>query len=121
VHAGLNLYGWSGLLISGVAYYLVPRFFARPLRWPRLAAIQIGLLATGIAGSAAAWIWRIEGDGPSSAITIGHGLTATGFVLLGVIVAGTLSLGARQSTTVSALPLRQSFTRPPSGISLSSQ
>jgi hypothetical protein len=121
IHAGLNLFGWSGLLISGVAYYLVPRFFSRPLRWPRLAAIQIGLLTTGIIGSALAWTWRIEGDGPSNAIAIAHGLTAAGFVLLGVIVAGTLAFGGSRAATVSALPMQKSFTRPPTGIGLSSR
>ena len=81
------------MLISGVAYYLVPRFFGRPLRWPRLAAIQVGLLAAGITASALAWTWRIEKGGASDLITASQGVVALGFVLLGVIVSGTLAFG----------------------------
>jgi hypothetical protein len=42
-------------------------------------------------------------------------------VLLGVIVAGTLAFGGSRAVTVSALPMQKSFTRPPTGIGLSSR
>jgi hypothetical protein len=114
VHADLNLFGWTGLLISGVAYYLVPRFFGRPLRWPRLAAIQVGLLAAGITASALAWTWRIEKGGASDLITASQSVVAIGFVLLGVIVSGTLAFGKSKSgqATVSAVPMVKQFKRP---------
>jgi cbb3-type cytochrome oxidase subunit 1 len=112
VHADLNLFGWTGLLISGVAYYLVPRFFGRPLRWPRLASIQVGLLAAGITTSALAWTWRIEKGGAADLITASQGVVALGFVLLGVIVSGTLAFGRTGQATVSAVPMVKQLKRP---------
>jgi hypothetical protein len=112
VHADLNLFGWTGLLISGVAYYLVPRFFGRPLRWPRLAAIQVWLMAAGIAAAALSWTWRIEKGGADSSITVAQGVVAASFVLLGVIVSGTLAFGTSGSATISAVPMAKHFKRP---------
>jgi hypothetical protein len=48
VHAEMNLFGWAGLLILGVGYYLLPRFAGSPLRWPRLAPLQIAVQAAGV-------------------------------------------------------------------------
>jgi hypothetical protein len=48
VHAEMNLFGWAGLLILGVGYYLFPRFAGSPLRWPRLASLQIAVLALSV-------------------------------------------------------------------------
>lgn len=104
VHAQINLFGWTGLLISGIAYYLVPRFFGRPLRWQRLAAIQVGLLASAIAVTALAWTWRIEKGGADDVIVVADSAIALSFVLLGMIVYGTLTFG-KTSQTVSALPV----------------
>lgn len=89
VHAQLNLFGWTGLLISGIGYYLVPRFAGQPLRWPRLAAMQLIMLAGGALAGAAASVWRIVGDGPAMAPVAAQIVVALGFVLFGVIVAGT--------------------------------
>jgi hypothetical protein len=111
VHADLNLFGWTGLLISGVAYYLVPRFFGRPLRWPRLAAIQVWLMAAGIAAAALSWTWRIEKGGADSYITVTQGVVAVSFILLGVIVSGTLAFGTSGSATISAVPMAKQFKR----------
>jgi hypothetical protein len=112
VHADLNLFGWTGLLISGVAYYLVPRFFGRPLRWPRLAAIQVWLMAAGIVAAALSWTWRIEKGGAEDYVTVTQGVVALSFVLLGVIVSGTLAFGTSGSATISAVPMAKHFKRP---------
>jgi len=110
VHAQLNIFGFTGLLISGIAYYLVPRFFGRPLRWPRLASFQIWLLATGITATALAWTWRIEKGGVSDVIIVAQGMVALSFVLLGLIVSGTLTF-AKSPHTISAAPMVASFKR----------
>lgn len=110
VHADLNLFGWSGLLISGVAYYLVPRFFGRPLRWPHLAMVQIWLLAAGITVSSLAWIWRIEEGGSRPLIAIAQVAVAASFLLLGTIVSGTLTFG-KAGVTISAVPIVKQFER----------
>jgi hypothetical protein len=110
VHAELNIFGWTGLLISGIAYYLVPRFFGRPLRWPRLATAQIWLLATGMIASALAWTWRIEQGGSSEIIAVAQGVIAFSFLLLGVIVSGTLAFN-KSGQTISAVPIVKNFNR----------
>lgn len=102
VHAQINLFGWTGSLISGISYYLVPRFAGRPLRWPRLSTVQRVSLAAGVTIVACARLWpAIGGDavaagsqtgsGISTPIAVGQVLIALGFLLLGVIVAGTFA------------------------------
>jgi hypothetical protein len=110
VHAQLNIFGFTGLLISGIAYYLVPRFFGRPLRWPKLAAIQVWLLAVGISATALAWTWRIERGGGSGLIIVAQGMVALSFVLLGLIVSGTLAFD-KSPHTISAVPIVSHFRR----------
>ena len=78
----------------------------------RLAAIQVGLLAAGITASALAWTWRIEKGGASDLITASQSVVALGFVLLGVIVSGTLAFGKSGQATVSAVPMVKQFKRP---------
>ena len=88
-HAELNLFGWSGLLISGAAYYLIPRFAGAPLRWPRLAGAQIALLGTGVTVGGIALGARGYGHEVDSAIVGAQILLAVAFTLLGAIAAGT--------------------------------
>jgi hypothetical protein len=57
-HEDSNLLGWTGLLISGTAYYLVPRFAGVPSRWPHLPAARLLLLPVGTSGSAVALAMR---------------------------------------------------------------
>ena len=40
LHAEMNLWGWTTLLIYGMAYHMLPRFAGRPLRRARLAEAQ---------------------------------------------------------------------------------
>jgi hypothetical protein len=106
VHAEINLFGWTGLLISGVAYYLVPRFAGQPLRWPRLAAIQLGVLGTGVVFGTLALGWRAYGNGPDAFVLVSQALVATGFLLCGIIVAGTFRSRQRSSGATAPLPVR---------------
>jgi hypothetical protein len=105
-HAEINLFGWTGLLISGVGYYLVPRFAGQPLRWPRLAAVQLSALVVGVALAAVAIAWRAYGDGPASLVLFAQGMVCAGFLLLGVQIAGTFR--RKSAGTVAALVLRPS-------------
>jgi hypothetical protein len=103
-HAEINLFGAAGLFISGAGYYLAPRFAGQPLRWPRLAPLQLSALIGGVALAALASAWRVYGQGPTSLVLIGQGLTSLGFLLFAIVVAGTF----RQTSdgTVAALSLR---------------
>jgi heme/copper-type cytochrome/quinol oxidase subunit 1 len=55
LHAELNLWGWTTLLIYGFGYHMLPRFTGRPLRRPRLADIQSGLAIAGVLLAALGW------------------------------------------------------------------
>lgn len=105
-HAEINLFGWTGLLISGAGYYLVPRFAGQPLRWPRLAPVQLGALTLGILLGIVAFVWRAYGHGPAELVVAAQLLVAVGFALFGVLVAGTFRPRKRMGAgTVAALPM----------------
>jgi len=105
-HAEINLFGWTGLLISGAGYYLVPRFAGQPLRWPRLAHVQLGTLLCGIVLGAGAFAWRAYGDAPLVIVPAAQVLVALGYLLLGILFAGTFSPRMQGgAVTVAALPL----------------
>jgi hypothetical protein len=110
VHAQLNLFGWGGLLVSGVGYYLFPRFAGEPLRWPRLARLQLALLAGGVALAAAGGAWRAVGGASGATVAAGMTLAAAGFAVYGAIVAGTFfnarrsGRGATSEVKLSKLP-----------------
>jgi hypothetical protein len=102
-HAELNLFGWAGLLVSGAAYFLAPRFAGKPLRWPRLARLQIGALGGGVILGAASDAWRLLGGGPTWPAMAGQVLAALGFLALAVVICGTF-FGKRAGQTIGVMP-----------------
>jgi hypothetical protein len=88
VHAEINLFGWTGLLISGVGYYFLPRLAGQPLRWPWLAPYQIAAIVAGVGLSVTAIGWRAHANGPDALMLVAGGLIAAGFLLFGLQVAG---------------------------------
>lgn len=86
-HAQINLFGWGGLLICGVGYYLFPRFAGQPLRWPRVARAQMLVLLAGVVVSATAWWWYFAVDtAVRPLITISAMTIAGSFLTFAVIV-----------------------------------
>lgn len=77
MHAELNVWGFVSLLIYGVALHIVPRFAARPLRWPRLAAALSVAAPAGVAVAAAGWwaAWQ-RWPGARAALAAGGALEA---------------------------------------------
>jgi hypothetical protein len=113
-HAEINLFGWTGLLISGIATYLVPRFAGQPLRWPRLAAAQLGLLGAGVLTGAVALAFRGYGHPNPTVVLVAQALVAAGFVSLGVIIAGTFyAKKSKSPATVSSIPIAKRRTAAP--------
>ena len=56
VHAEANLWGFVTLLISGMAYHMVPRFMGRPLPAPQLSEWQSWLAIGGIGITIIGWV-----------------------------------------------------------------
>lgn len=112
-HATINLLGFAGLLICAVGYYLFPRLAGQPLRWPRLARIQLVAHATGVAVVATSWWWYLAvDDGARALISIGALLVAGGFVAFAGIVAATFRPSERYVvSSVSLQPRRSSQPR----------
>jgi hypothetical protein len=102
-HATLNIYGWIALIVSGVAYYLLPRMFGRPLRWPKLAFIQVPLGVISVGLLAGGWALRIGWQGPIWPITLGGFGVATGIGLLLINLVATYRSLPRISSTVGAV------------------
>jgi hypothetical protein len=106
-HAQINLFGWAGLLICGVGYYLFPRLAGQPLRWPHLARAQMIVLLLGVVISATAWRWYFAGDrGVTPFITVSALMMAGSFLTFAVIVGLTFRRNARTAPNITVQPLR---------------
>jgi hypothetical protein len=75
LHAALNLWGWTTLLIYGMAYHMLPRFTGRPLLRTRMAAAQSWLAIGGIAFVGIGWL------GVVAALPLAQLVLVTGGVL----------------------------------------
>jgi len=56
-HGHLQVVGWVGLFVAGMAFRLVPRFAARPLRFPSFTPVVLALLLAGLMGRVIAQPW----------------------------------------------------------------
>ncbi len=99
VHAEINLFGWAGLLISGMGFYLAPRLAGRPLKWPRLALVQLGLLVGGVALGAVVLFLRAYGHESRTALMGAQALVAGGFILFGGLIGATFFLETPRAST----------------------
>ncbi len=102
-HAQINLYGWAGLLISGVGYYLFPRFAGQPLRWPRVAQIQVVLLLISVIVSSTAW-WRFfRGNSFVEPLLTITALTIAASFLIFATLIGLTFMSARAGVTTNTI------------------
>lgn len=79
LHAHLQVFGFAGVLIMGVAHHLIPRFAHRPVHRPVAAAWTFGLILAGLVARLAAAIfggmvgdalWIVSGIAESLAFAI---------------------------------------------------
>lgn len=49
-HIHINLLGFMAMIVCGIAYHILPRFNARPLRWPGLVRYHFYLANIGLIG-----------------------------------------------------------------------
>jgi heme/copper-type cytochrome/quinol oxidase subunit 1 len=88
LHAELNLWGWTTLLIYGMAYHMLPRFAGQSLRWPRLAAAQSWLAIAGVAVTGVGWLLQAGATAYAAWVLIGGGLLQAGAALLFALLIG---------------------------------
>ncbi len=106
-HGSINLFGFAGLLVAGVGYYLFPRFVGQALRWPRLAVAQVVVQIAGVVILALGWWWyQRGGDGGTMVIMTGGLTTTAALMLFATILAATFRKKVRG--TVSAITLKPS-------------
>lgn len=106
VHAEVNLFGWTGLLISGVGYYLVPRFLGRPLRWPRLAALQLGVLTAGTLLGAFVLARRAYGEETYVPLAWVQLPITLGFLIFALLIVATFRARTGVQVAMTAAPTR---------------
>jgi hypothetical protein len=59
-HMHANLLGFVSMMIFGVAYHVLPRFFARPLHAPRLALAHLWVANVGLALMVVGFVLRLS-------------------------------------------------------------
>jgi len=56
VHVHFNLVGFMSMMIFGVAYHILPRFNAQPLKWPKLVPVHFYGVNIGLIGMLFAYL-----------------------------------------------------------------
>lgn len=96
-HGHLQVVGWLGLFIAGMAFRLAPRFAGRPLRFASVTPVALALLAVGLLARALA---QPALDLPGTRPLLLAGATAE---LAGALLVA-LALGATLLPVVTTLP-----------------
>jgi hypothetical protein len=88
-HGQMQLLGFVGLFVMGMALRLMPRFSGRPLAFPELVVPAWGML---VAGLAARLLAQLIEDGPAPSLLVGSTIAVgAGSACYAVVIAGTLA------------------------------
>ena len=90
LHAEMNLWGWTTLLIYGMAYHMLPRFAGRPLRRARLAEAQSWLAIAGVALIAIGWVGVVNAVPLAQAVLVAGGALQVAAAALFALLIGEL-------------------------------
>lgn len=105
-HAVINLFGFAGLLVSGVGYYLFPRFAGQVLPWPRLALAQVALQAAGVAALAFGLWWQVRSGAHAEAVLqVAAMMVWLGLLTFAVQIGATFYLKRQAGTVARMQPL----------------
>lgn len=90
-HVHINVVGFVGMMIFGVAYHVIPRFTGIPLRSPRIAATHFVIANIGLAIMVVGFAMRGMGKREGSLVlAIGGSIEALGAYLFGWLIFQTL-------------------------------
>ncbi len=95
VHGHLQIAGWAGLFIVGIAYHVIPRFKAVPLRYPALTLPSIALIFAGVVLRAATQPWA-DSDVLAALMVASAVLELAGAAAFAAIVLATLKAAQRE-------------------------
>jgi cbb3-type cytochrome oxidase subunit 1 len=90
LHAELNLWGWTTLLIYGMGYHMLPRFCGRPLRRARAAELQSWLAIGGVAAASLGWLTSLASPAAGRALLAAGGLAQLAAALLFALIGAEL-------------------------------
>ena len=92
VHAHVQLFGWAGLMVLGVAFYFLPRLRGRPLSHREWAPVALCLLAAGLLVRIIAQPLVSLSDAPASrvALVLSGALELVGMTLAQILLVQTL-------------------------------
>jgi hypothetical protein len=90
LHAALNLWGWTTLLIYGMAYHMLPRFTGRPLLRVRMATAQSWLAIGGIALVGLGWVGVLNALPLAQLVLVTVGVLQVGAAALFALLIGEL-------------------------------
>jgi hypothetical protein len=111
-HAQANLFGWAGLLVCGVGYYLFPRFAGQALAWPRLAKIQMAILTGAVLVNGTIWWWYVSRDPGIQGLLIATGLLITLSMATYALIIGKTFFAASPAAVGSSIQMHQSRPAP---------
>lgn len=111
-HAQTNLFGWAGLLVCGIGYYLFPRFAGQALAWPRLAKIQMSVLILAVVTNATIWWWYVSRDPAIQPLLITTGLAITLSLATYALIIGKTFFAASPSAVGSSVQLQRNRPSP---------
>ncbi len=98
-HVHFNLLGFMAMMVYGVGYFILPRFNARPLRWPSWVPLHFITANLGLVGMVAT-----SPERPSAGFTIFSLLSLLSVALFAVNLAVTLLAPVEEEETVGKEP-----------------
>jgi hypothetical protein len=93
-HVHFNLLGFMAMMVYGVGYFILPRFNARPLRWPSWVPLHLITANLGLLGMVAT-----SPERPSAGFTIFSLLSLLSVALFAVNLSVTLLAPAEEEKT----------------------
>ncbi|MBI3582247.1 MAG: DUF1858 domain-containing protein [Nitrospinae bacterium] len=115
VHAHLNLVGFLGMFIYGVAYHILPRFNATPIKHPALVGVHFYAVNAGLVGMVlSALADGVYGAGGAHHAFVASGvLEAVGIVLFAYNIIPVLVEGGWQTVQPAPKPAFKPAAAPP--------
>lgn len=115
VHAHLNLVGFLGMFIYGVAYHILPRFNATPIKHPALVGVHFYAVNAGLVGMVlSALADGVYADGHAHHAFVASGvLEVAGIVLFAYNIIPVLMEGGWQTVQPAPKPAFKPAVAPP--------